>query len=257
MKLHGIAHLSVLPLRKEPSHASEQVSQLLFGEAYEVINQQKNWLFIRCSHDGYEAWLDEMQFVEVSAKDFQQLINNKPGLALDLASVATSSASSIPLVAGSNLPFFDGLNFKLLKEKYIYNGQALQAEARNPSLLERVALRYLNAPYLWGGRSPFGIDCSGYTQVIYKFLGYNLLRDAYQQAEQGNSIGFVEESQPGDLAFFSNSEGKIVHTGIILKDKRIIHASGKVKIDQLDHFGIFDPVSKKYSHQLKTIRRIF
>jgi gamma-D-glutamyl-L-lysine dipeptidyl-peptidase len=257
MKEYGIADLSVLALRKEPSHASEQVSQLLFGELYEVVNQQKSWLLVKCCHDGYEAWLNEIQFTAVNAKDFQQLINNKPGLALELASVATSSGNSIPLVAGSSLPFFDGLNFKLLKEKYIYNGQALLAEARNPSLLEKVAFRYLNAPYLWGGRSPFGIDCSGYTQLVYKFLGYNLLRDAYQQCEQGGAVGFVEESQPGDLAFFSNTEGKIVHTGIILKDKRIIHASGKVKIDHLDHFGIFSPATKKYSHQLKTIRRIF
>ena len=244
MKASGIVNLSIIPLRKEPAHASEQVSQLLFGEVYEVVNQQKNWLLVKCYHDGYEAWLDEIQFAEMSAKDFQQFVNIKPGLALDLVSVATSSNNSMPIVAGSNLPFFDGLNFKLLKEKYIYNGQALQAEARNPALLDRVALRYLNAPYLWGGRSPFGIDCSGFTQVVFKFLGYSLLRDAYQQAEQGTPISFIEESQPGDLAFFGNNEGKIVHTGIILKDRRIIHASGKVKIDHIDHYGIFDPGSK-------------
>lgn len=257
MKQFGIARLSVIPLRKEPSHSSEQVSQLLFGELYEGLQVQGNWLYIKCSFDSYEAWLDKAQFTELTPREHQQLMAHTPGLALDVASVASSSALSIPLVAGSNLPFFDGLNFKLLKEKFIYNGQALSAEGRNPQMLERVAFRYLNAPYLWGGRSPFGIDCSGFTQIIFKFLGYNLLRDAYQQAEQGTPISFLEESQPGDLAFFANSEGRITHTGIILKDRKIIHASGKVKIDVLDHYGIYDTASKKYSHQLKTIRRIF
>ncbi|HRG90423.1 MAG TPA: C40 family peptidase, partial [Chitinophagales bacterium] len=126
-----------------------------------------------------------------------------------------------------------------------------------PAVFERVAMRYLNAPYLWGGRSPFGIDCSGFTQVVFKFADVQLMRDAYQQAEQGAMVNFVEESQPGDLAFFSNDNGKIIHVGIVLKDQRIIHSSGKVRIDRLDHFGIYNADTKKYSHQLKVIKRFF
>ena len=149
------------------------------------------------------------------------------------------------------------MNFKIAKEKFIYNGQAIQSEAKSSVLLERVAMRYLNAPYLWGGRSPFGIDCSGFTQMVFKFTGIKLLRDAYLQAEQGTVINFIEESQPGDLAFFTNEEGRITHVGIILKDQQIIHASGKVRIDKIDHFGIYSATQKKYSHQLKIIKRMF
>lgn len=253
---YGIAALSIIPIRSEPSHRSEMVSQLLFGEAFEVILEQNNWLQIKCTYDGYTGWIDSNQFTPIAEKDINNLAVST-GLALDLMSNATSGYHAIPIVTGSNLPVFDGLNFKIGKEKFIYNGQALLADARNPAVFERVAMRYLNAPYLWGGRSPFGIDCSGFTQVVFKFTGVQLMRDAYQQAEQGAVVNFVEESQPGDLAFFSNDTGKIIHVGIVLKDQRIIHSSGKVRIDRLDHFGIFNADTKKYSHQLKVIKRFF
>ncbi len=253
---HGIATLSIIPMRAEPAHRSEMVSQLLFGETYEVLQQQSNWLHIKCSNDGYQGWIDQNQYSPVSDKDIA-VINNSTGLALDLMSNATSGFHAIPVVTGSELPLFDGLNFKIGKEKFIYNGQALQHDAKNPAVFERVAMRYLNAPYLWGGRSPFGIDCSGFTQVVFKFAGVALQRDAYQQAEQGAIVNFVEEAQPGDLAFFNNEAGKIIHVGIVLKDQRIIHSSGKVRIDKLDHFGIYNADTKKYSHQLKVIKRLF
>lgn len=253
---YGIAKLSVIPVRKETAHRSEQVSQLLFGEVYEITRQSGEWLFIKCCYDGYEGWISENQCSELAEKEFQLLSANEPGVALDLLSNAVSSHQSIPIVAGSSLPFFDGMNFKIGREKFIYNGQAIQNEGKNQAIFERVALRYLNAPYLWGGRSPFGIDCSGFTQVVFKFLGIPLLRDAYQQAGQGSLIHLIDEALPGDLAFFNNEEGKIVHTGIILKDRRIIHSAGKVRMDKIDHFGIYNEGQKKYSHQLKAIRRV-
>lgn len=254
---YGIASLSIIPLRKEASHRSEMVSQLLFGETYEVVQEQNNWLFVKCTYDGYEGWMDQNQFTELAERDFNNINANDGGLALDLVSSATSGYHSVPIVAGSHLPFFDGLNFKAGKEKFIYNGQAIQGDGKSPALVERVAMRYLNAPYLWGGRSPFGIDCSGFSQVVYKFTGVKLLRDAYQQAEQGTLLNFIDEAQQGDLAFFNNPEGKIVHVGIVLRDNRIIHAAGKVRIDKIDHFGIYNADLKKYSHQLKVIKRVF
>ncbi len=254
---YGIAVLSVIAMRKEMSHRSEQISQLLFGEIYEILQKQGSWLQIKCTYDGYEGWIDETQHCELNEREYLNIFNNDPGIALELVNSAVSSTHSVPILAGSSLPFFDGMNFKIGKEKFIYNGQAIQTDAKNASVFERIALRYTNAPYLWGGRSPFGIDCSGFTQIVFKFLGIPLLRDAYQQAGQGSVVNFIEEAQPGDLAFFANDEGRIVHVGIILKDGRIIHASGKVRIDKLDHFGIYNTGQKKYSHSLKIIKRIF
>ena len=254
---HGIASLSIIPIRKEPSHKSEMVSQLLFGETFTVLNEQNNWLKVECLYDNYQGWIDAAQYTPLVEKDFAALANGEGGLALDLSGSATSSTHAVAIVAGSSLPFFDGLNLKLGKEKFIYNGQAIAEEGKNTQLLERIAVRYLNAPYLWGGRSPFGIDCSGFTQMAFKFLGVALKRDAFQQAEQGAVVNFIEEALPGDLAFFHNEEGKIIHVGIILKDKKIIHSSGCVRIDSIDHFGIHNAAQKKYTHRLKIIKRVF
>jgi cell wall-associated NlpC family hydrolase len=114
----------------------------------------------------------------------------------------------------------------------------------------------LNAPYLWGGKTPFGIDCSGFTQMVYKLNGYHLSRDASQQATQGEALSFIEESEPGDLAFFDNEEGNIIHVGIIMENNYIIHASGKVRVDRLDHLGIFNPETQKHTHKLRVIKKI-
>jgi gamma-D-glutamyl-L-lysine dipeptidyl-peptidase len=254
---YGIAVLSVIAIRKEMSHKSELISQLLFGETYEIVQKQGSWLLIRCTYDAYEGWIDENQHCELTEREYLNITASDAGLALELVNSAVSSTHSVPILAGSSLQFFDGMNFKIGKEKFIYNGQAVQSDAKSPAVFERIALRYINAPYLWGGRSPFGIDCSGLTQVVFKFTGISLLRDAYQQAGQGSVVNFIEEVQPGDLAFFANEEGRIVHVGIILKDNRIIHASGKVRIDKIDHFGIYNTEQKKYSHNLKIIKRIF
>ncbi|MGK0175927.1 MAG: cell wall-associated NlpC family hydrolase, partial [Ulvibacter sp.] len=126
----------------------------------------------------------------------------------------------------------------------------------NKENLINTAFMYLNTPYLWGGKTPFGIDCSGLTQMVYKLCGYKLLRDASQQAMQGEVLSFIEESEPGDLAFFDNSEGDIVHVGIIMKDNYIIHAHGKVRIDRIDHSGIYNIDTRRHTHKLRVIKKI-
>ena len=254
---HGITALSNIPVRQSNSHRSEMVSQLLFGETYEIIHIKENWLNIRCSLDKYEGWIDAAQHTVLSEKEFNNISLQSIGIAIDLFYSAASSDKSIALVTGSSLPNFDGINFKIGKEKFIYNGQAVMPDQiRTVNMLEKVAMRYLYAPYLWGGRTPLGIDCSGLVQVLYKCLGVTLPRDAYQQADIGKTVNFAEEATLGDLAFFHNEDGKIIHVGMILKDKKIIHSSAMVRIDSFDHFGIFNADTNKYSHQLKIIKRI-
>ena len=244
-------------MRQAPSHRSEMVSQLLFGETYEILTTKDNWLQIKCTLDAYEGWIDHSQHTPIGDKDFKTVTIENIGVAIDLFYSATSTDKSVTLVTGSSLPFFDGINFKLGKEKFIYNGQAVMSDQiRTVNMLEKVALRYLHAPYLWGGRSPLGIDCSGFTQVLYKCIGTWLPRDAYQQAEVGRPVNFATEAILGDLAFFNNEEGKITHVGMILKDQKIIHASGRVRIDSFDHQGIFNAETNKYSHKLRIIKRV-
>lgn len=253
---HGIVRLSIVPVRKEPTHRAELINQLLFNDLYEIISSEGSWLQVRSLHDSYIGWIDSVQHSELSEDELNKSKNGY-AVAFETLCMATSSQTSIAVPYGSFLSGFDGLNFRAGKEKWVYNGKAIEPDyQKNIQVLDRICSKYINTPYLWGGRSPLGIDCSGFTQVVFRFLGISLQRDSYQQAEQGTLINFVEESQPGDLAFFYNDEGKIIHVGIILKDQLIIHSSGKVRIDRLDHFGIYNNETSRYSHKLKMIKRI-
>jgi cell wall-associated NlpC family hydrolase len=150
------------------------------------------------------------------------------------------------------------MNFKLGKEKFVYSGQAIneKSDLLNGEHIRKFALKFLHAPYQWGGRSPFGIDCSGLTQIVFKLYGVNLPRDAYQQSELGKTLHFINEAREGDIAFFDNEDEKITHTGIILNNDQIIHASGSVRIDNIDHYGIYNKELKKYTHKLRIIKRV-
>jgi len=257
---YGICDLSVAPIRAEPSDKSEMVSQLLFGETVTVIQREKSWVKVEAAYDHYEGWVDEKQFMPLTKEQFVQMNSKFMPVALDVVQSAVSSERHIPILIGSSLPGFDGMNFRIGKEKFVYNGQAIQPDHDRMQVdrfIEKVALRFMNAPYLWGGRSLFGIDCSGFTQVVYKLLCIPIPRDAYQQAEGGQLIDFVAQAQEGDLAFFENDEGRITHVGIVLNDGRIIHAAGRVRIDMLDHYGIYNKEKKKYTHRLKVVKRFF
>jgi len=247
--IHAFCNVALSPVRAEDSDKSEMISQILFGEAIEILELKENWSFIKCIYDNYEGWVDSKQYKitknPVSA-DF---------LSFHLSHACQFNALSIPLVLGSRLPNFDGLNFSIEKEKYLFNGKAIDFKKNAITNLQKIALKYINAPYLWGGRSPYGIDCSGYTQMVFSFFNIALPRDAYLQANLGETINFVSEARVGDLAFFGK-EDKITHVGICLGNNEIIHASGKVRIDTLDHIGIYNKEIKKYTHFIKTIKRL-
>jgi len=254
----GICNLSMVALRKEPSDKAEMINQLLFGELLVVIGFYKQWAKVRLVYDNYEGWIDQKQFRPLSESAFT-LLNNSPSLiTIDLVQLVAnlSENSFIPLVMGSSLPEMVNHAFYIDNEQFSYEGLAVMPCSDSYKDIVKNAMLYLHSPYLWGGRSPFGIDCSGFTQMVYKLSGINLLRDASQQATQGEAVSFISEANPGDLAFFDNDEEQIIHVGIILKNNRIIHASGKVRIDTIDHQGIFDNTSRKYTHKLRLIKKI-
>jgi gamma-D-glutamyl-L-lysine dipeptidyl-peptidase len=246
---YGITHLSIVPLRHEPSDPSELVSQVLYGECFKVIEQRKKWSKIRLEFDNYEGWIDNKQYVEISASTYLNLSKENIIVSSDLVehiTIENGQLSLIPL--GATLNGISILN-------HSFDGDFFDKKQPKAKLIE-TAFMYLNTPYLWGGKTPFGIDCSGFTQMVYKLNGYRIFRDASQQAKQGEALSFIEESEPGDLAFFDNNEGNITHVGIIMKDNYIIHAHGCVRIDRLDHTGIFNTDLNKHTHKLRVIKRI-
>jgi len=246
---YGISNLSIVPLRLEPDDTSELVSQVLYGDYFKVLEKRKSWSKIRLAFDKYEGWIDNKQYLEISEDDYSKFKNETPKLSTDLVEFVQDQDShllTIPLGSSVNgLSLFN----------HAFDGNISEGIHPKQHLL-KTAYLYLNAPYLWGGKTPFGIDCSGFTQMVYKLNGYKLLRDASQQATQGEALSFIEESEPGDLAFFDNSEGKIIHVGIIMEDNYIIHAHGKVRIDRLDHSGIYNIERKLHTHKLRVIKKV-
>ncbi len=252
--MFGIAIVAIVPLRLSHSDASEMVSQLLFGEHFEIIERLHQWAKIKTHFDQYEGWIDSKQCQIISELDYQFLCHEKQELSADLLNYITISKKTLmPIVLGSSLNF---LNQKEINtSEFSFEGNKIAEQKTRNELLE-TAFLYLNAPYLWGGKTPFGIDCSGFTQMVYKLNGYHLLRDASQQATQGDALSFIEESEAGDLAFFDNEDGKIIHVGIMMENNYIIHASGKVRIDRLDHLGIYNAELNKHTHRLRVIKKI-
>jgi len=252
--MFGICNLANIPLRAEASDRSEIVSQVLFGEHFKVLEQEKQWTRIKLQFDDYEGWIDTKQYQPISELDYNQLSTDAIILNSDLVEyVSAPNNLLMPIPLGSSLSFLN--HIEINKENFDFEGMKISG-IKPKSNLVNTAFMYMNAPYLWGGKTPFGIDCSGFTQMVYKLNGHKLLRDASQQATQGEALSFIEESEPGDLAFFDNEEGRIIHVGIIMDDNYIIHASGKVRIDRLDHLGIFNSETNRHTHKLRVIKKI-
>lgn len=248
--INAICVVSICPVRKEPSDASEMVTQMLFGESCTLLKIQNQWIKIKIDFDEYEGWVDLKQI---------QFTQNKSGLPSayiqEMVDFVLYKNSPMALTIGAELPNFVENQFFIGEDSFAFDGKTTSGKLDKSHLVE-FGYKYLNAPYLWGGKSPFGIDCSGLTQMVYKLCGYKLPRDAHQQAELGEALNFIEEAEPGDLAFFENESGKIIHVGILLQDNKILHAHGKVRIDLIDHHGIFNTDLKKHSHQLRVVKKI-
>lgn len=248
----------MVPVREKPSDRSQMINQLLLGDIVDIKDRYKNWIFIETLHDGYSGWMDGKQISLLSDSFFEQMENETPVfMAGRYAEIKGEGGNNLPLIMGSRLPVFNHDIFHLEKAVYKFpkNIPVLQGK-QTPKVLIETAKKYLGSPYLWGGRSFFGNDCSGFTQIVYRMCGYKLLRDASQQAKQGSLVSFINQALPSDLAFFENEEGNIVHVGIMLNANEIIHSSGQVRIDTIDHEGIFNKKLKRYTHKLRVIRRV-
>ncbi len=252
----GICTLNAIPVRREANEKSEMVSQILFGETFVITDLENQWVRIILDFDQYEGWVCLNQIKTLNASVYNDIKINNSIILSDLITFISDKNNSLQTISlGASLPFFKNSSFKILDQIYDFEGMINQGVIAKEKLTNTAHL-YLNTPYLWGGRTPFGIDCSGFTQMVYKINGYSLFRDAYQQAKQGEVLSFIEESEPGDLAFFDNEEGEIIHVGIILANNYIIHCDGKVRIDRLDHSGIYNVDTKRHTHKLRIMKQV-
>jgi gamma-D-glutamyl-L-lysine dipeptidyl-peptidase len=242
-----------VPLRSGPSHKSEMLSQVLFGEKYIIIDQAGKWLKIQTIFDNYTGWMDKDHLQQSESKDDQQghvLLKNLLCYKPDKTKIVLEPGCEI------HNPDFTNKTFTTANSVYTTAPDFNESYIKNSDSLPERAMKFLNSPYIWGGRIPSGIDCSGMTQLIYKMHGIKIPRDSSQQAGTGETISFINDSKPGDLAFFDNEKGNISHVGMIFSSGLIIHASGRVRIDTIDHQGIFKEEIGRYSHRLRTIKRI-
>lgn len=251
---YGINILGIIPLRKEPKDQSEMVSQVLFGQHFKILEIKPSWVRIQLADDNYEGWICAKQYYEITYEDYENLnLNDFPKVGDKLSYLEeTISGEKHPIPIGSTLPYFHQGAIRIRQKKYKFKGGVA---SDNPKDIGSYALNFLNSPYLWGGKSILGIDCSGFTQLVFSLCGIQLPRDAYQQEELGESIDLVD-IKPSDLVFFINDKNRVHHVGIALKNNQIIHASGQVRIDNLTNEGIIHSSSNELTHRLYSIKRI-
>jgi cell wall-associated NlpC family hydrolase len=242
-----------VPLRSGPSHKSEMLSQILFGEKFTIIDQSAKWLKVETIFDNYAGWIDMDHIQHSEYKD------NEKGFVLNKSILCfKKDKTKIVLEPGCEIynPDFKNGTFTAGTTIYTTSPGFNESFIKSSDSLSDTAVKFINSPYIWGGRIPSGIDCSGLTQLVYKIHFISIPRDSWKQAESGETISFIDQSKPGDLVFFDNEKGQISHVGMMFSAGLIIHASGRVRIDTIDHQGVFKPETGKYSHRLRIIKRI-
>lgn len=253
--VYGACRLSIVPMRAEAAHRSEMVTQLLFLEHFEVLDQVEGWAFVRTQLDQYEGWIQEGQFSFVSSEEYMRWPQTEQVLVGFKGALIQCGEAQLFLQHGTFLPahtqevVLGSLVYRWEEDFRSVTGSDFQQH------FLALAKSYHLSPYLWGGRSRLGIDCSGFSQVVFRHFDIKLPRDAYQQAELGETVVDIADGQPGDLAFFDNEAGRITHVGILINAHQIIHASGSVRIDPIDATGIYNEEQKKYSHKLRIVKR--
>ena len=249
---YAVCTVAAAPVRKRPSHKVEMTNQLLFGEAMYIVKQKKSWMKMQSLLDNYEGWIRN-NLVTIVDEGF----SSNSFVTTDLMNEITIGEAKMYIPMGSTLPRFRDGKGQIGNLVYEFKGSGMDRTAVKPgeAMIRSLTQQWMNAPYLWGGRTPFGIDCSGFSQVIFKMMGLDLLRDAREQEGQGMKVKQLDGARCGDLAFFRASSGKITHVGILLSPTQIIHASGKGRVDKIDSKGIINSDTGKRTHSLATIRR--
>ena len=244
----------ISPMRKEAAHRTEMVSELLFGEVAEVLEESKGFTKLLCLYDGYEGWCQSSQLTGI---DDSQIDQSNNILTSEWVSVIDFNGYPMQLPLGCSLGLLPAGKGQI--GKYSISGKGKTCDPATAiftaDTIKKFSMQYLNTPYVWGGRSVFGIDCSGFVQQVFCFFNKKLPRDAYQQAIVGESVGFLQEVHCGDLAFFDNDEGHITHVGLLLDPETIIHSSGKVRIDKIDNMGIVNSDTGERTHKLRIVKR--
>jgi len=259
--VRAIVLYSVVPVREEPKETAAQQTQLLFAQMVTVLEQQPRWLFIRNDEDGQRGWVDrkmltlltEEEQTELAKADVQAMVKMPMAYA-----ISRNNGQTLPLCAGTRLPNYKEGQFELLGVVFGIDPQmvAEQPELLTQDNLLQVVRFFLNTPYLWGGKNALGMDCSGFSQIILSIFGRALARNASEQVLQGVAVASLKEAQAGDLAFFDHQDGKISHVGIVIDPTRVVHCSGRVKVEQLDDTGIWSvECGNTYTHHLAGIRR--
>lgn len=257
----GISEFSIVPVRKDPSHRTEMSTQILFGEKFKILDIIKEWAYIELLFDGSHGWVENSSIKELNIEKYNILTDNEPVI-LPRISVTQSTdlplLSEITLMPGSEIyGITEKKNgFSFMGKNYKLDHSIEKKSGTTRDNITKTAKTYMNSPYLWGGKSPCGIDCAGYVQMVYKINGISLPREVGQQPGKGITLSFVEEAQPGDLAFFDDDRGQIKHVGLLLEKNQIIHASDTVRIDKFDHQGIYREESGQYTHKLRVVKRI-
>jgi len=253
----GVCRLSAVPVLNEP-RISVQNSQLLFGDAYQILDRSKDklWLRIKINFDATEGWINLLHHHSIPQEYFAQIINADFKITTDVVSTILYKKSPLPLLLGSVVPISSTELFRM-DEQFAFNGEAKAiSQKREGEFIKSIALKYLNAPEAAGGKSPFGICSQGLTQMVFKISGYTLPWDLNQQASAGKKVKDTSSTKLGDLAFFKNKSGQLIHAGIVLDENKIIHGFGQVRIDLLNEEGILNAETKIYTHTLTAIRRI-
>lgn len=254
----GVCRLSVVSVRSEPKHTAEQVTQLLFGDHYEVleISTDRQWTSIRLHADQSEGWIDVKQHHSISEEYFNQINTTDYKITTDVASPVLYKKAPMTIVMGSIVPISSSELFKI-EEQFAFNGEAKSlGQRRDAEFIKVTARKYLSSPYQWGGKSPFGIDQGGLVQMVFRIGGYSLPREVKRLSVQGKPISSFADARLGDIAFFAVKGSTPTHCGILMGDDRIIHAHGHVRLDAINEEGIIVPETKIYTHFLHSMRRV-